>query len=366
MYARSSNKGIRCNRYYEYIFYLFNCSAVIGFFDGHSKRSFCKRSFLLLNDIINVFLSVPIIMQMFGSKNSAIGVGSSISFLLNVMHRFFLCRHAARFGSVAQRLSKLAVKRDIRFNKHIYLLLFSCVIFGLIFMASATSVVIHTSNKIEEQKRFSMDFNMGSPKVFLVVFIPLSVCFLLLFVIPVNTFMIYFVSVCHDIQQLFLAHKAKMNSRSEPDYRYLTKNYNYLRNLVIEIDSQTSCVVFWAALANVFNLYFGIAVILDSEESFIGEKIYLYTLIIFSTFMFFLMCLWADGVSSSAASVAREAQMLDGDLASSAMHFRYILAVSQEVHMTVWNLLPLRKSFVLASIGTMITYSVLIKDIVKQ
>ncbi|GBN31698.1 hypothetical protein AVEN_62086-1, partial [Araneus ventricosus] len=106
-----------------------------------------------------------------------------------------------------------------------------------------------------------------------------------------------------------------MNSRSEPDYRFLIKNYNYLRNLVIDIDSQINCLVFWAALANVFSLYFTIAVILEAEEGvFIGESICMYSLVIFSTFTFFLMCLWADKVSSSATSVARAAHLLDGDL----------------------------------------------------
>ncbi|GBM59502.1 hypothetical protein AVEN_70477-1 [Araneus ventricosus] len=157
-----------------------------------------------------------------------------------------------------------------------------------------------------------------------------------------------------------------MNSRLVSDYRSLTKKYNSLRNLVIEIDSQISCLVFWAALTNIFSLYFTIAVILEAEEVFIGLSICMYTLIIFCTFMFFLMCIWADRVSSAAASVAREAHLLEGDLISSAMHVRYILAVNQEVHMTVWDVLPLRKSLVLVSIGTMITYSVLIKDIIKK
>ncbi|GBN49967.1 hypothetical protein AVEN_98913-1 [Araneus ventricosus] len=82
--------------------------------------------------------------------------------------------------------------------------------------------------------------------------------------------------------------------------------------------------------------------------------------------MFILMCLWADRLSSSVASVAHAAQALDGNLDSPVMHIRHILAVNQKVHLTVWGLFPLKKSFVLVSIGTVTTYSVLIKGIFNE
>ncbi|GBM99415.1 hypothetical protein AVEN_78633-1 [Araneus ventricosus] len=115
-----------------------------------------------------------------------------------------------------------------------------------------------------------------------------------------------------------------------------------------------------------FCLYFTIAGIVESKYYSLGEVICLYSALIFGAFLFVLMCLWADRLSCSAASVAHAAHALDESFDSTVMHIRYIITVNQEVHMTVWNFFPMKKSFVLASIGSVITYSVLIKDILKD
>ncbi|GBM99413.1 hypothetical protein AVEN_78632-1 [Araneus ventricosus] len=210
---------------------------------------------------------------------------------------------------------------------------------------------------------FSICFN---PNIAFISYIALSIIYILFFSMPVNIFMVFFISVCHDLKQLFDEYKTCMISQTHPDYHWLIKRYNFLRNVVIEIDSQINCLVFWAALANMFCLYFTITGIMGSEDISIWELIVLYSALIFGAFMFVLMCLWADRLSSSAASVAHAAQALDGNLDSPVMHIRYILTVNKKVRMTVWSLFPLTKSSVLASIGTVITYSVLIKGILNE
>ncbi|GBO27126.1 hypothetical protein AVEN_200585-1 [Araneus ventricosus] len=105
---------------------------------------------------------------------------------------------------------------------------------------------------------------------------------------------------------------------------------------------------------------------MGSKHFSIGDLICIYSGIIFGAFLFVLMCVWADRLSSSVASVAHTAHALDGNLDTPVMHIRYILALNQEVHLTVWGLFPLKKSFVLASVGTVITYSVLMKGILNE
>ncbi|GBM80462.1 hypothetical protein AVEN_57300-1 [Araneus ventricosus] len=154
-----------------------------------------------------------------------------------------------------------------------------------------------------------------------------------------------------------------MISTPKPDYQYLINNFTHLRNFVFKVDSQISCLVFWAALVNAFSLYFAITGLLASSD--IWQIICFSTVVIYGTFMFFIMCLRADRMSCSAASVARKAHLLQGTPCSSGMHIRCLITLNQEVHFTVWGFFPLRKSFALATIGAVITYSVVIKDIVQ-
>ncbi|GBM43410.1 hypothetical protein AVEN_18586-1 [Araneus ventricosus] len=154
-----------------------------------------------------------------------------------------------------------------------------------------------------------------------------------------------------------------MRIQSTPNYLHLMKIYNSLRNIVSDVDGHLNCIVLWAALSNVFCLYFGISAF-SEPDMFIEEKICTSAMILFNTLMFFLMCFWADKVSCSAAAVAREAHCLpENGRNSPVTHVRYLFAVNQDVHLSVWGFLPLRKSFIFASAGTMITYSVLIKNI---
>ncbi|GBM96858.1 hypothetical protein AVEN_126649-1 [Araneus ventricosus] len=288
-------------------------------------------------------------------------IGTFMICMLTSIHRFILCCYSSRLGMVAKRLSKLTVKEDKPFNRQIYLLLCSCIVYCAINIAAPVVRFLRSSRDIEYLKQ-QIDLYSENPRFFAAFYLFINMYQLFFFSLPVKIFTIYFVSVCHDIISLFEAYKARLTSLSVRDYLCLINNYNYLRDLVNEIDSEISRIVFWAGLANIFSVYFGILGILAVKSVPIEDKARMYSFAVFDTFVFFLMCLWADRVSSSAASVAREAYLLKGDADTSALHTQYILTANQDVHMTFGGLFPLHKSFVLASFGTIITYSVLIKD----
>ncbi|GIY83816.1 uncharacterized protein CDAR_576761 [Caerostris darwini] len=167
--------------------------------------------------------------------------------------------------------------------------------------------------------------------------------------------------------QIFEAYKKLMTSKPDPDYKFLLAQYSYLRKLVTSVDRQLNCLVFWAAFASLFSLYFALAMILESpRDLFNGQIISQVLVIIYDTVMFFLMCLWADKMSMSSTAVASEAHWLEeNSRMSPVLQIRYLLAVNQDMNFTVWGFLPLRKGFILGSIGTIITYSVLINNLIN-
>ncbi|GIY83820.1 uncharacterized protein CDAR_576781 [Caerostris darwini] len=158
-----------------------------------------------------------------------------------------------------------------------------------------------------------------------------------------------------------------MTSKPNPDYKFLLPQYSYLRKLVTSVDRQLNCLVFWAALANLFSLYFALDMILESpRDLFNGQIISQVVFVLYDTMMFFLMCLGADKMSMSATAIASQAHCLEENCRiSPVLQIRYLLAVNQDVNFTVWGFLPLRKGFILGSIGTIITYSVLINNIIS-
>ncbi|GBN52942.1 hypothetical protein AVEN_135032-1 [Araneus ventricosus] len=331
-------------------------------FGSCRKRALHKQLCLILSHSITVSLGIWVIATILLKEtlNPKL-IGTFIVCMLTAIHRFTLCCYSSRLGLVAKRLSKLTIKEDKPFNRQIYLLLCSCIVYSAINIV-APAVRFSRSHREIEYQRQQIHLYSEYPRFFSAFNHFINIYQFFFFSLPVKIFTIYFVSVCHDITSLFEAYKACMTSQSTRDYRSLISNYNYLRDLVNEIDSDISCIVFWAAISNVFNVYFGILGILAVKDVPIEDKARIYSFAVFDTFLFFLMCLWSDRVSSSAASVAREAYLLKGDADTSALRTQYILTANQDVHMTFGGLFPLRKSFVLASFGTIITYSVLIKD----
>ncbi|GBM60430.1 hypothetical protein AVEN_154156-1, partial [Araneus ventricosus] len=319
------NSSTNCKRLYRYIFYSFSCTLVVGIFGSCRKRAPHKQLCLILSHSITVSLAIYVIamIQLKETLNPNL-IGTFMVCMLTVIHRFTLCCNSSRLGLVAKRLSTLTVKEDKPFNRRICLLLCSCIVYCAINII-ATAVRFLSSPRDIEYQRQQIDLYSENPRFFAAFYLFINIYQLFFFSLPVKTFTIYFVSVCHDIISLFDAYKARLTSQSARDYRCLINSYNYLRDLVNEIDNEIRCIVFWAALANVFSVYFGILGILAVKALPIEDKARIYTFAVFDTFVFFLMCLWADRVSSSAASVAREAYLLKGDADTSALHTQYIL-----------------------------------------
>ncbi|GBM43416.1 hypothetical protein AVEN_18591-1 [Araneus ventricosus] len=214
---------------------------------------------------------------------------------------------------------------------------------------------------------YTFGYSVNDPVLKKTLMIILSSFYIGFFAMPANAFMTFYISVCHDVEEIFHSYKKTMTTQSMPDYGRLTNTYLSLRKFVVEIDNRLNCMVFWAILANVFILYFGVTIITGEGAISVPQRISTFFALVYNAFIFFYACIWANRVSSSAASISEEACHLEENPKKSpVMHNRYLLVVNQGVYMTVWGVLPLKKSFVLASIGTMITYSVLIKDILSE
>ncbi|KAF8770796.1 hypothetical protein HNY73_018285 [Argiope bruennichi] len=361
MQCVSRKKIIHYQKRYKVILHMFGCSLIAGFFGNGKKITISEKLYLVLSHIITIFYIIYLLLTMFyNDDKSSVIVGFHIMSAFTIIHRCFLCHYASHLSLVAKRLSHLNVKEEKYFNKQIYLLLGSSVSFILVGLAAAITMNFYRAQSIMHVKEL-----LEYENIFVVSFIVVTIYYTLFFTMPVNTFAVYFVSVSRDITSLFQKFKMRMISTPNPDYEHLINEFTHLRNFVLKVDSQTSCLVFWTALANVFHLYFAINGLLGSNDEIVWPNVIcLSSGIIYSTFMFFIMCLWADRMSCSAAAISRKVHLLQGNSCSSGAHIRCLIALSQDVHFTVWGFFPLKKNFVLASVGAMITYSVMFKDIV--
>ncbi|KAF8792049.1 hypothetical protein HNY73_003698 [Argiope bruennichi] len=291
--------------------------------------------------------------------------GCVIMSILSITCRFFLCHHSSRLGWVAQRLSSLQIKSGSIFNRQNYLLIESCIAYITANIALSIWYVVDKDETLQIQM-YTFGNRIDHPTLHKAFSITLQIFYVIFFASPVNAFLTFFILVCHDIEELLHSYKETMIIQRVPDYERLMKTYLSLRKYVFEIDKQLNCTVFWAILTNIFVLYFGITAIIGEGATHIALRISTFFSLGYSTFMFIIPCLYANRVSSSAAAIAEEANTLEENpMNYYVIHNRYLHIVNQDMYMTIGGFLPLKKNFILVSIGTMVTYSVLIKDIMR-
>ncbi|KAF8792039.1 hypothetical protein HNY73_003689 [Argiope bruennichi] len=277
--------------------------------------------------------------------------GSVILLILHFANRLILCHYSGRLGKIAQRLSNLKLIEENGFDKLNCLLVIFCIVYCLVNIALTTARAIGSDGSVP----------------ILVTTILANVFQHIFFLIIGNILMIFFISVCHDIEQVIKSYRRFSMTQPIPDYRCLVRGYLSVRKLVLEVDSQMYGMVFCALATIMFICYFGLIAIAKPDELSYLEIVGSCFSAAYNALIFLLACFWANRVSSSAESVAEEAHCLEKNPENSLVtYICYLNVVNQDLCMTAWGFLPLRKNFVLATVGTLITYSVLIKNFSKN
>ncbi|GBL94917.1 hypothetical protein AVEN_187438-1 [Araneus ventricosus] len=336
-----------------------------GILAPFKKKTFCDKLLSFFSYCIIISQGVMVISMIVTESITPVVVGWIILTIATAMCRYFLCQRASGFSIIAQRLSSFKVKKDRHFKIQLTILICSNIFYILLKIAVAMSACIRSSaNCIYKSCFFGSEFE--DPEINMAIGVLFEVLYVILFSMPANTFVIFFIAICHDIRLIFKAYQEGISSKV-PNYQYLLVEYSNFRKIILKIDHEISCLVFLSTFSNMFFLYFTINGSSETVGMLFEEKIALCVSVVFSISMLFLMCRWSEKVSSSAASIAEQAHCLPENAENSPVaHIRYLYLVNQDVHFTVWGLFPLRKSFVFASIGTVITYTVLTKDVFKS
>ncbi|KAG8189544.1 hypothetical protein JTE90_008504 [Oedothorax gibbosus] len=137
-----------------------------------------------------------------------------------------------------------------------------------------------------------------------------------------------------------------------------------MANLVRDIDNDLCIIVFWATLVNLTSVYYAIALVnINDTAMIIAVLFHLLNNIV----VFFLTCYSASELSDTVKNISLEAHLLlENPKMPPMKHLRFLFVVDKGVHLTVWKLFPLRRNSILTSIGTMITYAVLIENILRK
>ncbi|GFQ88083.1 uncharacterized protein TNCT_296821 [Trichonephila clavata] len=189
----------------------------------------------------------------------------------------------------------------------------------------------------------------------------------LYFVIPFNTFAIYYTVVCYHLRRMTKVFAKSIKSSTYLNLGKATQTYKALKSLVAKIDRELSFLMFTTTLFNACTMYLGIKSLLRSGEfPIIAQHISVWCLFIASYLSFIAMGTMASLVfEANANGLEKLKDAICNRFNITRSQMRVLLTDANDVSLTVWNIVPIRRSFIFGTIGAILTYCVLIESLEK-
>lgn len=212
---------------------------------------------------------------------------------------------------------------------------------------------------------FGIELKPPYRNVFLMIYSTLN---FFLFIMPINTFSIFYVNVCYDLKRIIQAYSNEIHKDRTFDYVKLLESYNNIALMVEKSDNELCVFIFCSTVFNSIYMYLFISSFLHPYQ-ILGTYHLIYHLVFFAdTFLsFFAMNISASLVNEASALIAIRARSLSAKNLSSALALqRYHLCVDKEINLTIWKIVPIKRNFTLGIIGVIFTYALLLDSLNHQ
>ncbi|GBN63378.1 hypothetical protein AVEN_49614-1 [Araneus ventricosus] len=183
--------------------------------------------------------------------------------------------------------------------------------------------------------------------------------------LPMNTFLAYYTILCRQLHLCIRQFTKDITAVPDSDYGKVLRDYISIRTFVSKIEDELSVFVFTASLYNACSMYFGMTVILHPEEFMSTiQSLSVGCLFIASSVAYLGLALSGSLVHEAASDLCLKAhEILSRKPEVNSFQQRFLSIVEKNLHVTVWKILPITRSFILATMGTVFTYCLLLDNI---
>ncbi|KAG8189072.1 hypothetical protein JTE90_025502 [Oedothorax gibbosus] len=256
-------------------------------------------------------------------------------------------------------IAKFMSKADARKDKWIY----PWVVFStLIHIPIFAIMIIEMENADTQTLLFDQIFN---PTILSIVGVLFSFFIVIMTLLPMNTYAIFYVIVCHNMTSVIKGFLKRL--MKNPRNHDLVYEYTSIKKAVYSLDEELSFMVFCNIIFSSSMMYYSISMFLKPSlfQTFF-VRVWITLLFLNTMVCFVAMTASATFVGEASAQVGIQSQMLRESVQTSNFtQQRYFTSVQEEVHMTAWKIVPLTRSFIFGTIGTLFTYVVLIDGLIK-
>ncbi|KAG8181233.1 hypothetical protein JTE90_027903 [Oedothorax gibbosus] len=277
------------------------------------------------------------------------------------MFRMFLYLRSNGLRQIASIFNERKMRKSLKVSTWIK------VWIGLNILAQILNLVFYTRMvgfQFREGFEFMVRFKEPYPSIFAVV---ASAVHYLFFIMPFNTFALFYVIVCHHAKQIIdiLGNSMPVIKERNVNLDALLATHNRMVKIVERIDSELSAHVFFCTVFNSVAVYGFISSFI--HENYHGTSRYRHLMICFcatSLSSFFAMTVAAALVNEALAQIATQARSMQAENIHSKMSLQILqFCTSHPANLTVWNIVTIKRGVFINTLGVIFTYVLLIDSL---
>lgn len=309
--------------------------------------------------LLNILLAV---LYIFSTMSFLINIGTSeegVPFIIlsatELVYRWTLKIRMDFLLEISLKMEQLNSKvQKSHKTKILYVFVAMYVLFQLIlFILQMVKVpTFHIQIVKNTLKMFAQDEYYAQ-----IIGIAFSLIKYIFFALPVYTFTLFYVTTCYQIRNAILNFLKTITINMDCNYDVLSLYYNSIRSAVDFLDNHTSLLVFCSTTYCFSNMYYFITRILIRNDSHSLIQILYLSFVFLSTLLSFVaMTVSASMVTEASSKVGSAARMVLQSRQTSTFAFKkFLFNAEREINLTVWNIVPIKRSFILGSIGAFFT-----------
>ncbi|GFS77482.1 hypothetical protein NPIL_15151 [Nephila pilipes] len=145
------------------------------------------------------------------------------------------------------------------------------------------------------------------------------------------------------------------------EYEALLRSYAEIKSIIDKIDKEVSLLILLTIAYNSFGILFSIYFV-SSPDQFDSYHIVANTgySLIFSG-LYIGTTVLASKIPEASAEISLKAWIMpqESNIDSSISQQRFIAFVENEISLTLWRMIPIRRNFIFSAIGIVLTYTIM-------
>lgn len=357
---------------YKIIFTVFGICAILPT-SLRSVRTFRSSISTCLKFLVNalimifyVFSKINLYLYQLRTLDFSFALVSTL-FVLHTtifMHRFCLWINLDELKKIAKIMSSFRIKENR------VLCLYTWIAFGTLSCVLKFLVFVDTYEKGTcISKLFCVSKN--NSVLYKVVVTSSAFNSAILMELPLHTFAAFFVIVSHDVKCVLKNFFNVMHSKYVENSHNLLLSFNSLRRTIDLLDDKLCFFVFCEILYSSCVLFFTVTIVLRQEIQ--GDSIILFHGICFMCYLvnilgiFIIVTISACSVSEAYAEAWRKLKtiIVNSNMNLALRQQNSFLCIEKEAEFTLWKIMPINRSFILVTMGAILTYVLLFDNLIS-